>query len=139
MEKRLTFDEYRNIMQRCLEAWNRADAEETASFYCEDADYRDPSIPGGVATRADFIAYLKVLFRVWPRQQWTPREIIPHEKPGSFSITYDFLFANDRVEIRGNGIDIMEFRGDRISLNHVYLNADRFREWIKQELQQKGG
>jgi hypothetical protein len=139
MEDGLTIDEYSAIMRECLGAWNRANAELTASFYTDDADYRDPSIPGGVSNRADFIAYLKILFKVWPRQQWIPREIHPHLKAGSFSITYDFIFANDRAEIRGHGIDIMEFRGKKIALNHVYLNADSFRDWITQELHKKKG
>lgn len=137
MRKSLTGSDYIRLMKECLAAWNSADAEKTASFYAEDLDYRDPSVPEGIHGRADFIAYLKLLFRVWPRQEWKEKELMPHEKPGAFSISYDFSFGNDVAEIRGSGIDRMEFEGDKIKLNHVYLNALKFRDWIRHELKKK--
>jgi hypothetical protein len=125
------------IMKQCLEAWNRADADLVASFYTDDCDYRDPTVPAGIASRDDFIAYLKLIFKVWPSQSWVPKNVMPHTDEDAFTVDYDFRIANDRVSIKGQGMDRIEFRGDKIRLNHVYLNADRWKDWIGREL--KGG
>jgi hypothetical protein len=122
--------DYVAIMEGCVAAWNRGDAEGVASFYTDDLDYRDPTVPKGISNKGDFIKYLKLIFKVWPEQEWVGKEIMPHEKKGSFSVNYDFKFANGERVVKGNGIDRIEFRGDKICLNHVYLNADKWREWM---------
>lgn len=132
-EKR-SIDDYTRIMTDCLSAWNRADPELVASFYADELDYRDPTVPAGISTRKEFIAYLKLVFSVWPRQNWAPTHVMSHGKEGAFSIEYEFSIANDAATIRGSGMDRMEFTGGKISLNHVYLNADRWKVWIKREL-----
>ncbi len=126
----LTSD-YVEILENCLKAWNRSDAETTASFYSENMDYRDPNVPQGIKTRADFARYLRILFKKWPRQEWTVDTVLPHEKPGAFSVCYRFRFANKKREIGGFGMDRIEFEGNAIRLNWVYLNAKKWPEWIK--------
>ena len=118
-------------MAACLEAWNQSDAELTASFYAEHMDYRDPNTPDGIHSRADFVRYLKILFRKWPRQNWDNYHVMPHEMPACFSVSYRFEFGNDRTTVRGYGIDRIEFVGDKIALNHVYLNADLWSQWMR--------
>ena len=127
-----TYKAYVSLMEGCVAAWNRSDAEATAAFYAEDLDYRDPNLPNGIHSREKFTKYLRILFRLWPEQQWTGKIILPHAKPGAFSISYNFRFANGRKSIQGFGIDRLEFEGDKIKLNHVYLNADQWPHWIKQ-------
>lgn len=126
--------DYISLMKRCLEAWNQANAELVASFYSDNLDYRDPVMPQGISNKADFIKYLHLMFQVWPKQQWTPKNVMPHVTEGAFSVDYDFSFANNRTSITGHGIDRIEFKGDKISLNHVYLNAEKWKDWINLEL-----
>jgi len=114
--KKLIFD--------CLDAWNTADAEKTASFYSDDLDYRDPNTPDGIHGKESFVRYLRVLFRRWPEQKWTPDLLMPHEQAGAFSASYTFSFGNKKMTVHGRGIDRIEFTGGLISLNWVYLNAD---------------
>ena len=131
METIIARETYVEWMKSCLEAWNQSDAELTASFYADTLDYRDPNTPGGIQNKSDFVRYLKILFRKWPRQRWDQYDVMPHEQPGCFSISYRFEFGNDKRTIRGYGIDRMEFSGDRIRLNHVYLNPELWSEWMR--------
>ncbi len=134
----LTRTEQIRLMEECLAAWNRADAEAVASYYCDEGlDYRDPTVPEGIRNRRDFVNYLNLIFKAWPQQQWTPKKTMPHEEEGVFSIEYTFRIANATKSLRGTGMDLMEIEGDRIRLNHVYLNADKWKEWIKNELKAK--
>ena len=112
------------LLEECLAAWNTADAGKVASYYAESLDYRDPNVPQGIAKREDFVRYLRVLFRRWPSQEWKPVEVMPHENPGAFSVAYHYRYANKTREIKGWGMDRIEFEGDKIRLNHVYLNAE---------------
>ena len=70
-------------------------------------------------------------FKKWPEQKWTGKTIMPHEKKGAFSISYEFQFGNKEKQVHGYGMDRMEFDGDKIKLNHVYLNSDSWAKWIR--------
>jgi len=135
--RQFSIDDYSAIMKSCLEAWNKADAELVASYYSDDLEYRDPTTPQGIFNKGDFIKYLQLVFSVWPQQKWVPKKIFPHDKEGSFSVDYDFRIANNTTSIQGCGMDRIEFTKDKVSLNHVYLNAEKWKDWIKNEL--KGG
>ena len=136
-KKQFSLDDYSAIMKSCLEAWNKADAELVASYYSDNLDYRDPTTPQGIFNKGDFIKYLQLVFSVWPQQKWVPKKIFPHDKEGSFSVDYDFRIANKTTSIQGCGMDRIEFTKDKVRLNHVYLNAEKWKDWIKNEL--KGG
>lgn len=112
------------LLESCLKAWNRADAEGVAAHYAERLDYRDPNVAEGIKTNAKLLRYLKVLFRKWPIQEWTPDEVLAHERPGAFSVCYRFRFGGGKREVRGTGMDRIEFEGGRIRLNWVYLNPE---------------
>jgi hypothetical protein len=127
----LKTENYIKLMNDCVSAWNESDAVKTASFYHKNLDYRDPNLPDGIQEREKFIKYLKLLFRKWPIQEWTGKQILNHEIPGHFSVTYHFKFANKDVSIDGFGMDRIEFQEDKIKLNHVYLNASNWPKWIK--------
>jgi len=135
--RQFSIDDYSAIMKSCLEAWNKADAELVASYYSDDLEYRDPTTPQGIFNKGDFIKYLQLVFSVWPQQKWVPKKIFPHDKEGSFSVDYDFRIANKTTSIQGCGMDRIEFTKDKVRLNHVYLNAEKWKDWIKNEL--KGG
>ncbi|NUM40764.1 MAG: nuclear transport factor 2 family protein [Leptospiraceae bacterium] len=119
------------ILWACLAAWNKANADDVISFYAEDVDYRDPNLINGIKGRKQLHTYLKILFHKWPVQKWTPNIIHPHLKTGNFSIDYAFYFGNKYKSIQGRGIDLIVLNNDKIQLNHVYLNADAWAEWIK--------
>jgi len=127
----LKTEDYTKIMEDWVAAWNRSDAEATASYYADDLDYRDPNVPGGIANKEKFVTYLRILFRKWPEQEWIGKNIMPHAKTGAFSISYNFKFGNNDKIIKGFGMDRIEFKGDKIQLNHVYLNAEYWSDWIK--------
>ena len=116
-----------------MQAWNRADAEAVASFYTDDLDYRDPSAAKGLTDKKAFIDYLSVsMFTVWPQQEWVIGELFQHKNDEAFTGTYRFTIANNKTTITGIGMDLIEFRGDKIRKNHVYLNADKWNSWLKQ-------
>jgi hypothetical protein len=132
--RQFSIDDYSAIMKSCLEAWNKADAELVASYYSDNLEYRDPTMPQGIFNKGDFIKYLQLVFSVWPQQKWVPKNIFSHDKEGSFSVDYDFRIANNTTSIQGCGMDRIEFTKDKVRLNHVYLNAEKWKEWIKNEL-----
>lgn len=132
--RQLSLDDYSAIMKSCLEAWNKADPKLVASYYSDDLEYRDPTTPQGIFNKGDFIKYLQLVFSVWPQQKWVPKNIFPHNKEGSFSVDYDFKIANNTTSIQGCGMDRIEFTKDKVRLNHVYLNAEKWKDWIKNEL-----
>ncbi len=127
-------DHYVDIMKRCLDAWSSADAERVAFYYHDELEYMDPTVPRGIHGKEEFMKYLELIFKVWPVQSWILKNVFPHEVKGAFSIDYDFRIANDIVSIEGCGMDRMVFNGDKVILNHVFLNAGNWKEWIKIEL-----
>ena len=122
----LTHERYAELAEAWLAAWNQSDARAVASFYAEECDYRDPSVPNGIRTRAALERYLRLLFHRWPRQEWTLQQIMPHEERGQFSATYTFRFGNRKGtrEVRGNGMDFIRFTGAEVAANWVFLNAE---------------
>ncbi len=121
------------ILEDCVAAWNRGDAEGVAGYYAEEMDYRDPNVPDGIRKNADFARYLRILFRRWPSQAWDEAEVLAHAEAGCFSACYHFSFGNPRtgIWIRGTGMDRLEFEGEKIKRNWVYLNADRWGDWMR--------
>jgi hypothetical protein len=134
---KLSRENYISIMKNCLKAWSQADVALVASFYCDDLDYRDPSVPQGITNKDEFIKYLKLIFSVWPSQSWILDNVYPHANDGAFSVDYKFQIANGKATIFGHGIDLMIFKNDKICLNHVYLNAEKWNDWMKNELKSK--
>ncbi len=131
---KLSHDHYVSIIKASMAAWDKADAELVASYYCDDLDYRDPSIPQGIKNKTDFIKYLKLLFKMWPSQKWVLEHAYPHENDSTFSAEYSFQIANDKATIRGCGMDLIIFKGDKTCVNHVYLNAVKWNDWVVSEL-----
>ena len=134
-KKRLSIEDYTKIINDWLAAWSKSDIERVASFYADKIEYRDSTIKQGIFNKKDLIKYLKAVFKAWPSQQWAPTKIMPHAVEGAFSVEYEFEFANDKTAIKGWGIDRIEFKDDKIILNHVYLNAQNWGKWIANELQ----
>lgn len=131
---KLSIEDYTKLMTNFMAAWSKADIELTASFYADKLEYRDPSVPQGIFDKEAFKEYLKAVFKIWPRQKWVATSMIPHTTSGAFSIEYEFEFGNDKTTIKGRGIDRAELKGDKIILNHVYLNAEKWNKWITNEL-----
>jgi ketosteroid isomerase-like protein len=78
-EEKLSTDDYIKILEKCVAAWNRGDAEAVASFYTDNLDYRDPTVPDGITRKEDFINYLKLIFKAWPEQEWIGKMVMPHD------------------------------------------------------------
>jgi len=134
---KLSREHFIDITNAWLAAWSKADAQLVASLYCDDLEYRDPSVPQGIKNKADFIQYLELLFKAWPSQQWKLENLYPHEDRGAFSAEYSFQIANDKTTVRGRGMDLMVLKEDKVCINHVYLNADQWNGWIAAELKRK--
>lgn len=122
------------IKKSCIDAWNKGDAKAVASYYTDDLEYRDPNVQEGIFDKATFIKYLKTIFKIWPRQDWQVDVIMPHAEKDVFSVSYRFLFGNKEKTIKGVGIDKVQLKDDKLHVNHVYLNADNWRDWIRYEL-----
>jgi len=127
----ISIQEYEQIMKDWLAAWNRSNPVDVSSFYHDELEYRDPTVPGGIFLKAKLIIYLKMLFRKWPEQEWKDSNIMPHKENGLFSATYSFRIGNGKKSVQGVGMDLIEFNGEKIVRNYVYLNSDQWPEWIK--------
>ncbi|PJZ70885.1 hypothetical protein CH373_06370 [Leptospira perolatii] len=130
-----TVQEYKTILEGFLEAWNRSDASSVASFYSEDCEYKDPNVPEGIFGKPALKRYLMLLFRRFPYQDWVLTELYPHSESGSFSACYRFTFANPKkgLEFKGTGMDRIELEDGKVKLNWVFLNAEKWRNWIQEE------
>jgi len=122
---------YVRLLEECSFAWSARDVEAVCSFYAEDLDYRDPNVINGINTMENFRRYLRVLFRKWPEQSWAGKLVMPMAQLGCFTVTYDFSLRRGEKVVRGCGLDRIEFKGEKIRICHVYLNAYNWSEWIK--------
>jgi hypothetical protein len=125
--------DYEKIVERWLSAWCRCDVDGVASFYTDPMEYRDPTMPGGISSMEMMKKYLALLFKKYPVQVWKEPVVMPHKREGFFTVTYSFKFGNDKMTIKGNGVDLMEFHGDKIFRNYVYLNTDSWADWLKSQ------
>jgi hypothetical protein len=73
----MTPAEAREFAAQWLPAWTGNDPLRLAAFYTEDLFYSDPTLPGGVTGKKDFIRYLSKLLANNPDWVWTLESSIP--------------------------------------------------------------
>jgi hypothetical protein len=120
LEGALTRDEARAFAERWLPAWTGNDPERLASFYAEDAFYRDPAVPDGLAGREALLAYFRRLLGRYPDWQWYQVDATPME--GGFLNHWEATIPVGETVVRCVGVCTVELRDGLINCNEVFFD-----------------
>jgi hypothetical protein len=113
-------EEARGFAERWLPAWTGNRPELLASFYTEDAFYRDPAIPRGVRGREALLGYFSRLLARNPDWVWRQR--------GSISIVDGFLnlwhasIPVGRRTVEAEGVCTAQLRDGLLYSNQVFFD-----------------
>jgi hypothetical protein len=127
----MTPDEARQFAARWLPAWTGNDPLKLASFYTDDLFYSDPTLPGGLTGKEDFIRYLSRLLANNPDWVWIHDSSIPlHD--GFLNKWRLEAPVGDRV-VTCRGVCAVQLTGGLIYRNEVYFDTlaliTAIREW----------
>ena len=106
-----------------LAAWTGNRPEDLRKFYTEDAFYRDPAMPNGISG-AELLPYFKKLLARNPNWKWDVVEIFPFENGCCLKWKANIPIGNEMIQ--EIGLDIVEFKGEKISRNEVYFDRTAF-------------
>jgi len=112
--------EARAFAEKWLPAWTGNQPERLASFYTDDAFYRDPAIPAGVQGRATLLAYFRKLLARNPEWVWTHRGSIPI-RDGFLNHWHASIPAGSRV-VEAEGVCTVQLRDGLLYSNQVFFD-----------------
>ena len=115
-------DKLRQIANAWNDAWNGGDAAVLSAFFADGATYYDPGLPGGPVPASEGIAKQA-------QQTW-------HDWPGATFEAVSILVDGNKVaiewrssakhrlgtDINLEGVDLLEFDGDKITNCRVYYD-----------------
>jgi hypothetical protein len=116
----LPHDEARAFAARWLPAWTGNDPERLASFYSEDAFYRDPAIPTGVRGREELTGYFGRLLARFPDWVWTNRDVTPFA--GGFLNHWHASIPVGEQTVECDGVCTVHLRDGLIERNEVFFD-----------------
>jgi hypothetical protein len=116
-------DELFDFCKKWLAAWTGNKPKELLKFYHEDALYIDPAKKEGLRGHKEIGRYFERLLAVYPDWTWTPVEFIPIEH--GVVLKWKCSIPIDNEVITEIGLDIVEFKGEKISRNEVYFDRAR--------------
>ncbi|MHA2046812.1 MAG: nuclear transport factor 2 family protein [Candidatus Thorarchaeota archaeon] len=116
-------DELFDFCKKWLAAWTGNKPKELLKFYHEDALYIDPAKKEGLRGHKEIGRYFERLLAVYPDWTWTPVEFIPIEH--GVVLKWKCSIPIDNEVITEIGLDIVEFKGEKISRNEVYFDRTR--------------
>jgi ketosteroid isomerase-like protein len=105
---------------RWLAAWTAKDVEALLAFYTPDTLYFDPQTAAGIVGHDALRAYLTALFASTPPMTYTPETVWSIEN--GFCGRWYCTFEGPDGPARMRGFDLVEFEGDRIGWNEVYVH-----------------
>ena len=106
--------------QRWLDAWTGNRPEELVQYYSSDAYYRDPARPDGLGGGKPLFEYFTKLLGKNPDWVWKAQEIIPTAK--GCVLKWVATIPTNSTSVIIEGLDILEFRDDKITRNEVYFD-----------------
>jgi hypothetical protein len=131
MVRSMTPDEACQFATRWLPAWTGNDPLRLASFYTDDLFYSDPTLPGGVTGKEDFIRYLSKLLADNPDWFWTHESGIPLQD-GFLNKWRLAAPIGDRV-VTCRGVCTVQMTGGLIYRNEIYFDTlpliSAIRQW----------
>jgi hypothetical protein len=117
----MTPEEARQFAARWLPAWTGNDPLRLASFYTDDLFYSDPTLPGGLTGKEDFIHYLSKLLANNPDWVWTHESSVPLQD-GFLNKWRLEAPVGDRV-VTCRGVCTVQMTGGLIYRNEVYFDT----------------
>ncbi len=121
MTKSMTPDEARQFAARWLPAWTGNDPLRLASFYTDDLFYSDPTLPGGLRGKADFVRYLSRLLANNPDWVWTHESSIPLQDGFLNKWRLEAPVGDSVVTCRG--VCTVQITGGLIYRNETYFDT----------------
>ena len=118
-----------NFIEDWLAAWTGNDPNRLAEFYHDEAVYVDPANREGLEGKREILTYFKRLLDYYQDWKWTPVEIFPTEK-GCIVKWHCEIPVGPEV-LQEKGLDIVEFKDDKISRNEVYFDRSRLLEAVQ--------
>ena len=106
---------------RWLAAWTAKDVETLVGFYAPGCTYKDPQTAAGIVGHDALRAYLTGLFAATPPMAYEPETVWSIEG-GFCGRWYCTVSMPDGATTRMRGFDLVEFDGDRIGWNEVYVH-----------------
>jgi hypothetical protein len=113
-------DEARAFAEKWLLAWTGNEPERLASFYTDDAFYRDPAVPAGLHGRPALLDYFGRLLAANPSWVWTHRGSIPIHN-GFLNFWHASIPVGKRI-VEADGVCTVQLRGGRIYSNQVFFD-----------------
>jgi SnoaL-like domain len=117
----MTPDEARQFAAKWLPAWTGNDPARLASFYTDDLFYSDPTLPGGVTGKQDFIRYMSKLLANNPDWVWTHESGIPLEDGFLKKWKLNAPVGDQFVTCRG--VCVVQMTDGLIYRNEVYFDT----------------
>ena len=113
----------KGLTEAMLEAWNTQDVERVLACYTEDLVYRDPNTRGEVHGEEAMRRYLLKLLAGW-HMRYVPREVHPIDGGEGVALLWRATFrkAGVEMEVVVDGMDLVQFRGQRVCRNEVYFD-----------------
>lgn len=105
---------------RWLKAWSDKDVPGLLGFYAEDCIYKDAQTAAGLTGHAALATYLTGLFAAMPPTIYTPEETWAID--GGFCGRWYAAMGPGGATGRLRGFDLVILKGDRITLNEVYVH-----------------
>jgi hypothetical protein len=112
--------EARRFADRWLPAWTGNDPARLVSFYCDDAFYADPAVPGGIHGRAALLGYFTKLLGRFPQWVWTQARATPLER-GFLNHWKAEIPIGDR-RVVATGVCTVQLREGLIERNEVFFD-----------------
>lgn len=106
---------------RWLAAWTAKDVEGLIGFYAPGCTYKDPQTAAGIVGHDALRAYLTGLFAATPPMTYEPETVWSIDN-GFCGRWYCTVSMPDGATTRMRGFDLVEFDGDRIGWNEVYVH-----------------
>jgi hypothetical protein len=113
-------DAARQFAARWLPTWTGNDPPGLASFYTEDAFYRDPQVPRGISGKAALLAYFERLLARNPDWVWTHNGSVPLQN--GFLNRWHASIPVGSQSIEVDGVCVVQLRDGLIYSNEVFFD-----------------
>lgn len=108
-----------------LETWSGNRPDQLMEYYSDDAFYRDPARPEGLRGHEAMLKYFQKLLVKNPDWTWRRQELLPTEH--GFVLKWEAQIPHRGVQLRVEGLDIVELENQKIRRNEVYFDPSPLR------------
>jgi ketosteroid isomerase-like protein len=123
-------DKLREIAKKWNDAWNGGDAGALVAFFADGGTYYEPSMAGPVAAAEGIKSSAETTWRDWPGATFEAVTVIV----GGDKVAVEWRSsATHRIgtDVNLEGVDILEFDGDKIKSCRVYYDIHTRRQALE--------